>query len=575
MTFWNEIQRRNVFKVSVAYLALAWLVVQIADTVVPVFDASPLILRGLIVAFALGFPIVVVCAWVYDLTPKGIIRTPDLPSEQPAMLPSGRVLDFAIICFLSLALVTVVFDQYILDSDPLYYRSIAVLPFQSLSDDLDDEYFADGMTEALTASLAKIESIRVISRTSAMRFKGSDLSLPEIARRLGASAIVEASTQQSSDRVRITVQLIDGETDEHLWSETYDRDISDILTLQSDMAQEIARQIQATITPEEQERLNASKAIDPAAYDAYLRGMQHFSRMTPAELEIAESFFEQALEIDTDAALPLASLGLTWVARALNQIVPNQVAAPLARGYAERARMIDDELPTVHMALSSAAWLEGKLDESEAHARRAAELQPSYPDAWAGLANVQLIKEDYGQAVEFMQRAIELDPYNPFYRNVLATALLGARNCNDVISVQRESRLMFPNLPTLLPTLISCLHVIDAFDEVIQAEADWLRLTYNPQGIAALETGLEEGGYQQAMSNVALVLERQALLTNTGSIEVATHFARAGDREKTIEWLRRGVELRNPSMRNVVNLLMFDLVRDDPRFQALRAQLAN
>jgi adenylate cyclase len=572
MSLWAEIKRRNVFKVGVAYLAFAWLIVQIASIVLPTFELPRLFMRGLIFALALGFPIVLVCAWVYELTPEGLKRTEDVPEEARRRFHAGRKLDFVIIGVLSLALVTVVVDRYLSDADSAH-ESIAVLPFQNLAEDSDEDYFADGMTAALIANLAKIESINVISRTSAMRFKGTNLSLPEIASQLGANVIVEASAQRVGEHVRIIAQLVDGATDQDLWAETFDRDIVDVLALQSDIAQEIASQIRATVTPEERERLAASTPVKPAAYDAYLKGMEHLYQVTPAELDLAEEYFEEALMHDADSALALAGLGLTWVARAQDQIVPPRLAAPLARGYAERAELLRGESPAVHFVLGATAWLEGNVAESETHMRRAAELEPSYADARAGLANIFMIRGEYSLAVEQMRAAVGLDPLNPFLRNVLATALMGARNCDESITVLRETRDRFPNLPAGLPVLTACLHATGQFDEALSAEREWLRLTRNVQGVTALDEGVAESGYADAMRKVADVLAQQSNAIGAGSVNVAVHYGRAGDPEKTVEWLERAFEQGEPGLRNDLRLPMFDLVRDDSRVQDLMKQL--
>ena len=328
MSFWGEIRRRNVFKVGVAYLAFAWLTVQIAAIVLPAFDIPQWAMQALIFAFALGLPIVLVCAWVYELTPEGLKRTEDAPAEPAPALHKGRKLDFAIITVLSLALVAVVVNRYVIDTQPPD-DTIAVLPFANLSGDPDEEYFADGMTEALIANLAKIESLKVISRTSAMRFKDTTLPLPEVAAALHATRVVEASTQRDGGHVRIIAQLVDGATDRHLWAETFDRDLADVLTLQSELAQQIAREIQAAVTPEEAERLGASERVNPAAYEAYLRGMQHFYRLTPPEIDNAEMYFEQALMLDADFARALAGRALVWVARAqTGAMSPNNLTKP-------------------------------------------------------------------------------------------------------------------------------------------------------------------------------------------------------------------------------------------------------
>lgn len=218
LSLFEELQSRNVFRVGIAYLAFAWLIVQIGSIVFPAFDVSNAAQQALIIAFALGFPIVLVCAWVYEITPDGLKRSTEVTQEDRLAINAGRRLDFVIIGVLTLALVGVVIDQYVIDRTR--YDAIAVLPFANLSGDPDQEYFADGMTDQLIANLGKVESLDVVSRTSVMRFKDTDLSLPEVAAELGANVVVEASVLRDGDRVQIIAKLIDGVTDRELWNDT-------------------------------------------------------------------------------------------------------------------------------------------------------------------------------------------------------------------------------------------------------------------------------------------------------------------------------------------------------------------
>ncbi len=217
-SFVEELRRRNVFRVMLAYLALAWLLLQVADTVFPAFDVPEWALRGLIAFLVAGLPFVIMIAWVFELTPEGVKRTDQLPADSGLTRQTGRKLDFVIIAFLSLALITVVIDQYVIERSSIpAVSTLAVLPLQNLSGNADEEYFADGMTEALITNLAKVSALRVLSRTSVMRFRGSERSLPAIAAELGADAVVTGSAVRDGDKVRITAQLIDAATDSVLF----------------------------------------------------------------------------------------------------------------------------------------------------------------------------------------------------------------------------------------------------------------------------------------------------------------------------------------------------------------------
>ena len=301
-SFFEELRRRNVFKVGIAYLAMTWMIMQVADLVLTAFGADTGVMQALIIVFTVGFPIAVGVAWAYELTPEGVKRSDDVAPRRSIARRTGRKLDFVIIAFLSLALITVVIDQYIIEASPFpKVSTLAVLPLANLSGDPDQEYFADGITAALITNLAKVTALRVVSRTSIMRFKGTDRSLPAIAAELGVDAIVEGSVVRDGDRIRITAQLIDAATDQHLWAESFDRDYRDVLKVQGEITTSIAEEIRIAVAPEESARLAQAAEVSSDGYDAYLKGMQHFYRLTPQDLETALQYFDLSLEQNPNA----------------------------------------------------------------------------------------------------------------------------------------------------------------------------------------------------------------------------------------------------------------------------------
>ncbi len=235
---------------------------------------------------------------------------------------------------------------------PAPIDSIAVLPLQNLSGDPEQEYFADGMTEALMTDLAKIGALKVISRRSVMRYKGSDKPLVEIAEELDVDAIVEGSVLRIGERVRIAAQLIDPETNQALWADSYERDLQDVLLLQSEVAQAIAAEIQVAVTPEESERLASARPVNPEAHEAYLKGMFHWQRLTPADLEAALAYFDLALEKDPDYALAYAGIGQVWGGRRQRGDVPSGEATPMEKAAVLKALELDDSLAEAHHALA-------------------------------------------------------------------------------------------------------------------------------------------------------------------------------------------------------------------------------
>ncbi|MEQ8954916.1 MAG: hypothetical protein RL120_12355, partial [Gammaproteobacteria bacterium] len=561
MSIWEELKRRNVVRVGIAYLALAWLLIEVATTVLPLFAISDAVLQGLIITLGVGFVIAIVLAWIYELTPQGVKRTEDLSDPDSAPTGFDRKLDFAIIAVLALALTLVVVDQYYLDSRARF-DTVAVLPFVNLSGDPEQEYFADGMTDALITNLGKIESLNVISRTSIMRFKNSERSLPQIANTLGASAIVEATAQRVGNRVQITANLVDGVNDRQLWGDMFEEDFTDVLRLQSNLARAIANSIQATITPQEAERLASSQQVDAAAYDAYLRGWSHLYRMAPLEFDQAEEYFRLTRQLDPESALGHAGLAFVWSARAQTENTPAMVAAPLIRAFAEQAELIEPESPEAQRALSAAAYYSWDLDTAEFHARRAIELQPGEANNYFFLSNLRIIAGDTDEALQHINEAIALDPLNPLYRMFRGVIFIGARRYQESIDAFGEAVEMAPYLAMAWNNMTAALHYAGRYEEALDSTREWLRLRQNTAALTALEEAAQALGYTAAMLAVAQVLEQQALEIGGDSTNIARMYNRGGDQDKVLEWWIRAYDMRSPNalMYRAVEL---DGIRDD------------
>src|SRR5438876_2204577 len=285
--FFAELKRRNVYKVAIAYAIVAWLLMQVATQVFPFLEIPNWAIRLVIMLIVIGFPIALVIAWAFELTPEGLKRTEDIDVSKSITRKTGRKLDFLIIGVL-LAVVAILIFQRVHLKVPtptslipeksiaeLPAKSIAVLPFQNLSKDEENAFFADGVQDEILTDLAKIADLKVISRTSVMQYKGgSTRNLPEIAQALKVAHVLEGSVQRSANRVRVSAQLIDARNDTHVWAEKYDRDLADVFAIQSEIAQKIADQLQAKLSPKEKSAINERPTSDLVAYDLYLQAKE-------------------------------------------------------------------------------------------------------------------------------------------------------------------------------------------------------------------------------------------------------------------------------------------------------------
>jgi len=316
MSLIAELKRRNVFRVGVAYAIVAWLLVEVASVFLPALRLPEWTLTFLVVVILAGFPLALVLAWAFELTPEGIKREAEVDRTDSTTHVTGRKLDFTIIGLLAIAVVYFAVDKFVLEVEseespggsPPSIRSLAVLPLENLSGRKDQEYFTIGMTEAVISQLAKIASLSVVSRTSVMQYTGVRMPMAEIASKLGVDAVIEGSVLRAGDVVRITVQLIDARNDRHLWAESYERDLRDVLALQSEVARAIAREIQLVLSPTDRERLDITRPVNPEAYDAFLKGSYFQNQRGALNHVRAVEFLERAVALDPEYAPAWAAL---------------------------------------------------------------------------------------------------------------------------------------------------------------------------------------------------------------------------------------------------------------------------
>jgi TolB-like protein/class 3 adenylate cyclase/tetratricopeptide (TPR) repeat protein len=445
-------------------------------------------------------------------------------------------------------------------------RALAVLPLENLSGDPGQEYFADGMTEALIGDLGKIRALRVISRTSVMQYKGARKPLPEIAVELGVDALLEGTVMRVGDRVRITAQLIDGRTDHHLWSERYDRDLRGVLVLQSDIARAVAKQVRLELTPEQ--RAAASRSVDPRAHDAYLRGLEARrpgrSALQWAPPAIAE--FERAVELDPDFAEGWA--GLANARQWLAWVDPRQRGEFLkAREAADRAIDLDDSIGEGHAALG---WVllgqEWDFEGARRALERAMEVAPSDPFAVHAYAFYLLLVERTEEALSMMERLQRVAPLDRFYRGFRVRNFYYARRYERALDEAQRIRERDPDFRD--ENVWLSYFALGRLEEAHQGQLDQYEHCGQPCAWQreAVERGWSEGGWTASIRNLADALRNRE---DVSPVNVAGAFSIIRDTDEAFAWLERGYRERDPGMTVLRAHPAFDPLRSDHRFQDL------
>jgi TolB-like protein/Flp pilus assembly protein TadD len=450
-------------------------------------------------------------------------------------------------------------------------RSLAVLPLENLSRDPEQEYFADGMTEALIGDLAKIGALRVISRTSAMRYKGVSKPLPEIARELNADAIVEGSVLKVGDRVRITAQLIDAASDRHLWAERYERDVRDVLALQSEVAQAIAREIQVRVTHQEQARLASPRPIDPEAHEAYLKGRFYWNQRSDSGLERGIGFFHRAIERDPTYAPAYSGLADCFNILADRNKYPPAEAFPKAKAAALKALELDENSAEAHTSLAyvlqSHEW---DWVAAEREYRRSIELDAGYATGhqWYGILLACLRRLD--EAIFHTLEAVKLDPLSIILYTTAGDSYYYARRFDDAIAMYRKAIDFDPSFHQARFDLGRSLEQAGRYDEAIAEYQTGFGLSgddpaYSP---AMACTHAFAGRREVARPILAALIER-ARERYVPPYSIASIHAALGEVEEGLRWLTQAYEVRDRAMVYVQVNPRFDRLRSDPRFGEL------
>ncbi|MCH5374405.1 MAG: tetratricopeptide repeat protein, partial [Planctomycetes bacterium] len=403
MRFYRELKRRKVIRVAVAYLIAAWLLVEVASVQFPELLLPDWSVRLVIALLVIGFPIALILAWAFDLTPEGAATPPETdepPPAESASKKSGSVTDSGI-------------------------RSIAVLPFSNLSNDPENEYFSEGISDEMLNMLCKLPQLTVASRTSSYSSKGKNVDLATIASRLGVDAILEGSVRRSGDRVRITAQLIDGHADRHLWSENFDRQLTDVFAVQDEIAHKLVDALELSLTPDQQhliQKTATTKNVD--AYDFYLRGRFYVER---AEIDSGLRMFENAIELDRDYALAWAGAADCHSWRCMwFESTPFDVRR--ADECSQRALQLAPELAEAHASRSYAMTAIGNYEEAEAAFKAAVERDPQLYEAYYYVGRAYFAQGKYREAADAFAQARNIRPDDPTAAALRSTALgnLGA-----------------------------------------------------------------------------------------------------------------------------------------------------
>jgi adenylate cyclase len=583
--FFAELKRRNVYKVAVAYTVVAWLIIQAASILLPTFDAPSWAMKVIVLLLVLGFPVAVIFSWAFEITPEGIVRETEVEASNSITHHTGRKIVALTIVLAVIAAGLFVFQfirskststsasaARIAPDATITNKSVAVLPFDNLSRDPDNAYFVEGIQDEILTRLAKIADLKVIARSSTQRFQNKG-DLPRIAQQLGVAHLLEGSVQKVNDQVRVNVQLIKAANEAHLWAEVYDRKLTDIFAVESEIAKTIAESLKAKLTGSEKNAISKKPTENLEAHELYLKGRYFWNRRNTASLRKAGDYFQQAIDLDPSYALAYAGLAdvhsilPVYAGTAPTDDVPKALAA------ARKAAELDSNLAEAHTALGNALVSNAQLKLAEPEFRRALELNPNYATAHQWLAECLFGQGLFSESLAENERAHELDPLSLIINASYASSLSGVGRYDDAVKQARKTLELDPNLVPGHEILGQTYEAEGKLEEAIAEYRKANELEATPSNFAMLAHAYAKTG---RVSETRKILDKLTALSAqryVGAYPLAVVHLALGEKEEALRLLEQSFVERDILLQGLFGSIKIDKrldpLRNDPRFQKL------
>jgi len=576
-SFFAELRRRNVYKVAVAYAIVGWLLVQVATQVFPFLEIPNWVVRLVISLVIIGFPIALIIAWAFEATPEGIKRTEDADLNAAARAPKKHAWIYVVIIGGAISIALFFLGRYTVtprqsETDTLPEKSIAVLPFDNLSRDPDNAFFAEGVQDEILTRLAKVADLKVIARTSTQKFKSAPENLPGIAKQLGALNILEGSVQKVNDQVRVNVQLINALTNAHLWAEIYDRKLTDIFAVESDIAKTIADTLQAKLTGSEKQMIAAQPTTDTTAYELYHKGRSFWEKRTGDNIPKAIAYYEQAIARDPNYALAYAGLSSAYILSPFYAGADRRDTSPKAKEAALKALHLDPNLAEAHLALGKVLFFsEIDLAGAMREYKRAIELKPNDAGAhhWFGNDTLAALGQ-FEEAIAEGKRAVELDPLSIVINADLGATFYYAHRYDESV---RQLRKTLEIDPTSFYAHYSLGFVLQVSGDLSGAIAEYEKAKQvgdNPLVSTLCAAAKAQAGDKDAAQRMLSELDKISQHREVLGYWRALLCLSLNKKEEALRWLEQSFEERDGSNINWIKVdPLLASLHGDPRFEAL------
>ena len=580
--FFSEMKRRNVYKVAVAYAVIGWLLVQIATQTFPFLEIPNWAIRLVIMLVVIGFPISLLLAWAFEVTSQGIKRTESADAARQHSRGGAWIFIVVVGVILSLGLFWLGRYTASRAASPAENKtvgspskSVAVLPFANLSRDPDNAYFAAGIQDEIITRLAKVGELRVVSCLSTQRFNSAPDDLPAIAKQLGVANILQGSVQRTADTVRVNVQLVKAETDNHLWADTFDRKLTDVFQIESDIAKTIAEKLQAKLSGSEERAISIKPTADSEAYQLYLQGRYLWNRRTGQNLKKALSYFQQAVEKDSNFALAYTGIADSCALIPVYGAGAPKDYYPLAKSAAEKALQLDDTLGEARTSLGNVFFRYLELTKSASEFERSIQLNPNYPTAhqWYGRLTLLALGQ-FDHALAEAKRAVELDPVSPIGHTDVGTVYLIERRYDEAIAILRKTLEMEPDFYWAHRQLGMALELNGSPAKAIVEYQRASKLNDDPRVLAFIGHAMASMGKQNEAREMLAKLTEIARTRYISGYSFAVIHVALGEKVEAMDWLEKDAGEPTGFEINFIKVDPYlDPLRGDPRFEDLVAKV--
>jgi adenylate cyclase len=578
--FFSELKRRKVYGVAISYGITGWLLAQIAGLVTSSFEAPSWVMKVIIISLIIGFPIAVILAWVYDITPHGIIKTEPEEGENSLTQKSKKsiIWNLFISAIIIISFVTIgswwALNVY-KSADTGVMKSLAILPLKDFTGNDNQAYLAAGLQSNLITNVSKIHSLRTIPPRSTLKYENSEKSISEIAKELKVDAILEADIMKFEDSVQLNFRLIQAFPKEQtIWAKIIEKPVSEIYSLFDEVSQEIANEMHLTLTEQEKLLLSSAKKVDPEALKAYLNGVSYWMKLTENDLEQSLKYFLLALKIDPNYAAAYAGIASVGVAKMQNGIIPGIEAIPKLDSLMSKALELDNSLIEVHDNIAGYnTWVKWDWKRAGQAYKKAIALNPNYAATRAFYSHYLYITGKPEEASLQIEKALELDPVNPLIKALYGMDLNYSRKYPEAIDLLNTTLKTSPNDPVALSALRAAYHNNKEFDKAYAIYVRSYEAVNDEEAVLALKNGYTSGGYQGALNSLAEFLIARSSDKYVTPWRIGTLYTRSGNNDLAIKYLYEAYNDHDSNMPYINIDPIFDDLKNYPEFRNLIAKM--